>query len=86
MSAKGNTLKKKFEEVRIIFHCHEKEQDDDRDDTRGLSYEQEVIINEAFSRKLQSPSDIKHFFRAERIASRGTDREESFLWIPSKES
>ena len=62
-------------------HCHEKEHDDDRD-TRGLSYEQKVIINDAFSKKIQSARDIKHFFRAERTACRGTDREENFPLDP----
>jgi hypothetical protein len=47
-------------------------------------YEQKIIINEAFSRKIQSARDINHFFRAERIARRGTDREESFPEDPPK--
>jgi hypothetical protein len=80
VSTKGNTLiffLNKYVSFFNSFHCHEKEQDDDRD-TRGLSCEQKVIINKAFSRKIQSTRDINHFFRAERIASRGTDCEESF--------
>ena len=62
-------------------HCHEKEQDDDRD-TRSLSYEQKVIISDAFSKKIQSEREIKRFFRAEWIASKGTDREENFPLDP----
>ena len=63
------------------IHCHEKEQDDDRD-ARGLSCEQKVVIHDAFSKNIQSAREIKHFFRAQRIASKKTDPEGSFPMDP----
>ena len=63
---------------------HEKEQDDDRD-ARGLSYEQKVVIHDAFSKNIQSAREIKHFFRAQRIASKKIDPEGSFPMDPPEE-
>ena len=62
-------------------HRHEIEHDDERD-TRGLSFEQKVVINDAFSNNIKSAREIKHFFRAQRIASKITDPEGSFPLDP----